>query len=171
MFVLSELRDSVEIRACSLDKTAAVLDRLKQKYCFKLVDSLGLAVYVKDILEIIEFEIKSEILVVDVIFEVIFFKFCEEEVCCGKIVRQEEEKIILSDSLSNTYEVLAYDLFENCEFESIDDYGKWIWNYKGNQLPFVNSELVRFKIKRVRNGNIIEAAMNEPGLGPLKWWD
>jgi DNA-directed RNA polymerase subunit E'/Rpb7 len=171
MFVISELQDLVEIKASSLDKKQDLLDTLRAKYFLKFVCGVGVSVHVNKILEILEFEIKSEFLVANVIFELIFYKFYEGEVACGKIIKQEEEKITVEDSLSVVYEINAMDLFENCEFETINDNCKWMWNYKGNHLPFQNGDIVRFKIKSQRNDDIVEGSMDEQGLGPIKWWD
>lgn len=171
MFVISELQDLIEIRASCEDKDKAVMNALKFKYTMKLMDDLGMCVFINKIYRIIEFEIKSEILVANVIFEAIFYRFYEDEVSIGKIVRQEEEKIFLEDGMAILYEVNAMDLFENCEFETIGEHGRWMWNYKENHLPFQTGESVRFKIKKRNDEHSIEASMNEQGLGPVKWWD
>lgn len=171
MFVISELQDLVEIRASVEDKTQAIMRALELKYCFKFVDNLGVAIHLNKICKILEFKIESEILIANVIFELVFYRFYQDEVAVGKIVKQEEEKIIVEDELSISYEINAIDFFENCEFETINETGRWLWNYKGNYLPFQTGDIVRFKIKRQIDETIIEASMNEQGLGPVKWWD
>lgn len=171
MFIISELQDMIEIRASSEDKDQAVMDALRSKYTLKFVEGLGVSAHVNKICEISEFEIKSEILIANVTFEAVFYRFYEGEVSIGKIARQEEEKIFLEDGMSITYEINAMDLFENCEFESINESGRWMWNYKGNHLIFQNDGLVRFKIRKQTSEFLVEAAMNEQGLGPIKWWD
>ncbi|ELA42811.1 uncharacterized protein VICG_00126 [Vittaforma corneae ATCC 50505] len=172
MFVRSELQDIVEIKASSVDRHAAVLDKLKSKYTNKLIEALGVSLFVDKIIAITEYEIQSEMLVANVIFEVVFYRFYQDEIVFGRIVKQEEEKIVIEDEMSNIYEVHAVDLFENCEFEGGEAESKWIWNYKGNQLPFITGERVRLRIKGLRfEDGIVEASMNDQGLGHVMWWD
>ncbi len=172
MFVLSEIEDTVEISASSKDKQIAVMDKLKMKYTGKLVDNLGISLFVKEIIEIAEYEIQSEHLIANVIFDVVFYRFYEDEVVFGKIIKQEEEKITIEDDLGSIYEVHAINLFENCEFDNVGDNNRWIWNYKGNQLPFTTGGIVRLKINKLNyKDSVVDAAMNDQGLGHVLWWD
>lgn len=171
MLVLSELLDSIEIRASCQDKEKEVLDKLNSKYMYKMDSCLGLCIYVKDITEILEYEIKSEILIASLKFTVIFLRFYPDEVCYGRILGQDEDKIMVGNGLFNHYECQALDLFENCEFESENNTNKWIWNYKGNKLVFHLGEYVTFRIKNYRpEDSYVEIYMNEQGLGPRSWW-
>lgn len=172
MFVLTQLQDTVAIKASSKDKNIAVLDKLKIKYTGKFIEKLGLSLFVNQIIEILDFEIESELLISNVIFNVVFYRFYPEEIIFAKITKQEEEKLLFEDELGNIYEVCAQDLFENCEYENGDIDGRWVWNYKGNQLPFITGDMVRIKIKGLKeDSNIIEASMNDQGLGHIDWWD
>lgn len=172
MFVLTELEDSIEIRASSVEKELDVLRRLHQKYVNKLVDGLGLCLYVHEILGILEYEIQSEILVATVRFSAMFQRFYLDETCIGRILKQEEERILIGDGLFSGYEVQAHDLFDSCEFESDANSGRWVWNYKGNHLIFGSGDTVMFRIKGMRfEDSVVGAAMNEQGLGPVKWWE
>lgn len=172
MFVLSELQDTVEIRASSGDRQAAVLDSLRLKYTNKLVETLGVSLFVSKLVEVLEYEIQGEMLVADVLFEVVFYRFYQNEIVLGKIVRQEEEKIVVEDEISNVYEVQAVDLFESCEFEGGETECRWVWNYKGSQLPFVTGERVRIRTRGLRfEDGVVEAGMNDQGLGHVVWWD
>lgn len=171
MFVLTDLEDSVEIRASSVEKELDVLRRLHQKYTNKLVDGLGLCLRVHEAMEILEYEIQSEILVAAVRFSAMFQRFYPDEVCIGRILRQEEERIVVGDGLFNGYEIQAHGLFENCEFESGAN-SKWVWNYKGNRLTFRTGDTVMFRTKGMRfEDSVVEADMNEQGLGPVGWWE
>lgn len=172
MFVISELEDDIEISAASPDKRAAVLDKLKTKYTSVLIESLGLAVFVSRIVEIVKYAIKSDKLVAHTIFEVVFYRFYQNEIVFGKILKQDEDKILVGDEFHNTYEIVASDLFENCEFLGDETDGKWIWNYKGNQLPFETGDRVLIRIKRLKfDSGIVEAYVNDQGLGPVSWWE
>ena len=93
----------IEIRASSEDKDQAVMDALRSKYTLKFVEGLGVSAHVNKICEISEFEIKSEILIANVTFEAVFYRFYEGEVSIGKIARQEEETFILFDLIMNKY--------------------------------------------------------------------
>jgi len=172
MFVISELQDSVEISAASPDKLSAVWERLRLKYTSVLVETLGLAVFVCRVVDVLEYAVQGDRLVADVIFEAVFYRFYQNEIVFGKILRQEEERIVVGDELHNTYEVAAADLFENCEFEGGESESKWIWNYKGMQLPFMTGESVRLRVKGLRFiDGVVEATMNDQGLGHVAWWD
>lgn len=172
MFVLTTVNDKIEIRVASRNKRDAVIQELKKKYINKLVEDLGLAVHLHEIINIYEYEIRSDILVSDVTFQLIFLRFYSEEVCSGKIIVQDEDKIIVGDSLFRRYEIQAHDLFENSEFCYENGLNSWVWNYKGNRLVFYNGDVVKFKIKKLRyEDTTVEALMNDQGLGPSSWWD
>lgn len=172
MFVLSELEDSVEIKASSQDREKILFKKLNLKYANRLAGDLGLCIFVHEITEILDYEIKNELLIAGVRFTVVFLRFYSDEVCAGVIVRQEEEKIVISDGLFNSYECQALDIFENSEYESEDRHHRWVWNYKGNRLIFHVGDLVLFRIKKLRHEDFcVEVCMNEQGLGPKIWWE
>lgn len=172
MFVLTEIEDIIEIRVSTPDRKQAIIDKLQQKYSNKVVGDLGISLFVTNIIEILEYEIQSEMLLVSVVFEMVFYRFYRDEIIFGKVKRQEEEKIIVVDKMLFEYTVNACDLFDNCEFEADEGNSTWIWNYKDNKLPFTSDGQVRLRIKTYKiEENICEALMNEQGLGPLCWWD
>lgn len=172
MFVVSELQDSVEIRAASQNKQMAVLDELRAKYTHKFFDKLGTCIFIKDIVEISDFELHSSFLIANTTFEAIFYRFYYGEVVVGKIRSQEEEKIVVEDDMGIVYEVHAANLFESCEFDGENENPRWVWVYKNNQLPFITGNTVRMRIKQLRESEkVVDASMNEQGLGPIGWWD
>ena len=73
MFVITELSDSMEIRAASVDKKVAVIEQIQNKYINKLVSDLGLAVHLYKVIDIPEYEIHGEILVASVRFQLILY--------------------------------------------------------------------------------------------------
>lgn len=172
MFVITELSDKVEIMAASSDKRQMVAEQLRRKYTNRLVDGLGLGVSLHEVLRIHEYEIRDEVLVASVTFQVLFNRFYTDEVCVGKILCQNEDRIVIGNSIFRHYEVQASDLFENCEFEGESRKKNWVWNYKGNRLAFSTGDVVRFRTKKMRFEDAVTVAcMNEQGLGPCSWWD
>ncbi|MCA9750330.1 MAG: RNA polymerase III subunit Rbc25 domain-containing protein [Romboutsia sp.] len=147
------------------------MNKLEKKYINKLVNNLGIAIHIYRINEIIEYEMIGNILMASTIFEIIFYRFFPEEIITGKIIKQYEDKIIISNPIFNKFEVQASDLFENAEFD-IENGSRWIWNYKGNKLRFYTNDIVKFKIKNLRYQDVVvECVMNEQGLGPIVWWE
>lgn len=172
MFVISEIRDTIEIRAAATDKEESIRLRIIKKYVNKMVDELGLGIHLYKINNIFEYKISSENLLADVSFQMIFQRFYSDEVSSGKITAQDEDKIIIEDTMGIKYEVQAQDLFPECEFSYENGICSWIWNYKGNKPIFYNGDVVKFRIKRLRfQDTTVEAAMNDQGLGPSSWWD
>ncbi|KAM0681686.1 DNA-directed RNA polymerase III complex subunit Rpc25 [Glugoides intestinalis] len=172
MFILSEIQDNVEIRTASENKEIAILEALKLKYSNKMLESLGLCLFIVKVVEISEFEIQAELLVANVTFEAVFYRLYPGEIVNGKIIRQEEEKLVVEDNLHIIYEVCAADMFENCEFDGEGDDPHWIWNYKNNQLTFITGDIVRLGVKQYRDIDFnVDGCINEHGLGPISWWD
>lgn len=171
MFVIAELLDTVEIKASSQDKVASVIEKIQQKYIGKLVDELGLGIHFHEMKEISEYFIKSEILAANVRFEIIFYRFYYDEVLEGKVIFQDEDRIVVSDNFFNKYEAQSMDLFDNCEFDESNG-NCWVWNYKGNKFVISNGTIVKFKIKRMRfEDTTVEICINDQGLGPKSWWN
>lgn len=177
MFVITEIEDIIEIKAAAKDKKEAVEFELKKKYKNKIVNDLGVAIDIYKILNIKSYEIRSNILVATVVFEILFYRFYADEVVAGKIISQDEDGIIAEDTnnpsgggVFNKYEIFSADLFENCGF--CRDTGRWVWNYKGNELVFYNGAKIRFRIKKYIDEEVaVSAYMNEQGLGLCEWWD
>lgn len=172
MFVITELEDRVEIRAAAPDKKKSVVRELETRYSGRLVDGLGLAVRLHAVCSIAEYEMHGEKLVASVTFRVLFYRFYTDEISIGTILRQNEDGIVVGDSLFKNYEVQAIDLFENSEFISDGRKSQWVWNYKNSRLPFAVGDTVKFRIQKTRFEDAkVEACMNEQGLGPCSWWD
>lgn len=172
MFVITELEDTVEIRAASEDKAAAVAEQLRLKYCGRLVNELGLAVHLHGVVEIREYVMKNAILEADAVFQVLFYRFYPNEVCTGKILHQNEDGIVIGDGLFRRYIVRQEDLFENCELDADGASPSWVWNYKSSRLVFYTGDRVRFRIKKTRfEDSSVDVCINEQGLGPVAWWD
>lgn len=171
MFVLSELEDMVEIKASCSKREEEVYNALNQKYNNKLAKELGLCIFVMNISEIVEYEIKNEFLIATARFSAIFLRFFPDEIRYGKIIHQDENKITITDGIFESYECQLLDIFENSEYDAEERAGGWIWNYKGNKLIFQTNDLVLFRIKKFREDDLaVDVYMNEQGLGPLSWW-
>lgn len=172
MFVITELEDCIEIRASSREKELDVLKGLCQKYTGKFADGLGLCVCVCEPLSVLEYKICSDILMATTRFQAMFQRFYSDEVCIGRICRQSEERMVIGDGLFDGYEIQPHGLFEGCEFEPGPGTGRWIWNYKGNRLVFSIGDTVMFRVRGMRFDDcVVEAAMDEQGLGPIVWWE
>ncbi|KAI5169451.1 DNA-directed RNA polymerase III subunit RPC8 [Pancytospora epiphaga] len=172
MFVITEIEDTVEIRASSKDKNAAVARQLELKYCNHLSEEFGIGMHLYTVVEIKDYVVRGAILLSTVVFQILFYRFYQDEVCTGVILCQDENGIIIGNNLFKRYVVQHDDLFENCEYVADSDQGRWTWNYKKARLTFYNGDKVRFKIKKVQ----IETAsvlvcINEQGLGSELWWD
>lgn len=172
MFVITELEDRLEIRAAVENRHKAIETELRNKYCNHLVDELGIGMSLHQICQIKEYGIKGTMLITDVVFQILFYRFYADEVCVGKILRQTEEGIIVEDEFFKQYEVQACDLPENSEYIVQGTKSNWVWNYKGSQLVFYVGDTVRFRTKELCFEDfLVTAAMNEQGLGPCSWWD
>lgn len=172
MLVITELEDTVEIRAALEDKTAAVAGQLRLKYCGCFANELGLGVHLHAVVRIKEYVMKGAILVADTVFQVLFYRFYPDEIGTGKILHQDESGIVIGDGLFKRYIVHQGDLFENCEFNTDTANGSWVWNYKDNKLTFYTGDKVRFRIQRMRfEDSSVAVCINEQGLGPVMWWD
>lgn len=170
MFVVTELTDKIEIPAAAPDKRQMVTEQIRRKYTSRLVEGLGLGVALHAVLGVCEYEIRDEVLVASATFQILFNRFYADEVCLGKILHQNEDRIVVGDGIFRHYEIQTCDLPENCEFDGPRK--SWVWNYKGSRLAFQTGDAVRFRIRKVRfEDAVVAACMNEQGLGPCSWWD
>lgn len=172
MFVITEIRDNVQIRAASKDKMATVEGHLNKKYLNKLVQDLGLVKSINSISLSKDFKICSHMLLATVRCELLFYRFYPDEICTGKIVSQDPDGLILENFVFGNFRVLASDLFDNCQYGSGQGGDKWIWSYCESRLCFSDGDTVRFRIRQYNaKHGIVFACMNEQGLGPVLWWD
>ncbi|KAI5150338.1 DNA-directed RNA polymerase III subunit RPC8 [Enteropsectra breve] len=171
MHVISEIEDTVEIRAACSDKTAEALSQIKRKYIGKISEELGIGVHLCKMLADPIYEIHGEMLVATVRFQMVFWRFYYDEICVGEVVAQDEEMIRVADQRFGRYEAQCIDLFENSEYVSKGKTKGWVWNYKGNKLAVYNKERVTFRIKKLNfEQNTADIYMNESGCGPIVWW-
>eukprot|EP00866_Antonospora_locustae_P000339 jgi/Antlo1/339/1558 len=173
MFVLTEIRDKVEIPVASKDKSKDIFIRFNKKYANKLIKNVGLGICIHSLKKIHHYRMKSELVMATVDFFVLVFKLYNNELLCGKITSQNYNGVgielgfygcifVPKRNMSNEFEVLSKDTSSGKVFY-------WFWRYKGHKLYFINGEMARFKIKVTDKK--LEGRIDETGLGPLSWWE
>lgn len=176
MFIQVTLQDKIYIHPSHKDKKLAVEEAIEQKYCNKYIPDQGLSIAIKNITKIISYQIIDGYLLADVIFDLILFKFFENEIITGKIISQDEDHIKISTPFCNII-IKEDDFMEDCEKVHIMPEGGtktcllWCWYYGNEKFYFKNNDKVRVRVKKVvEKPFTVYGSLNEQGLGPIDWW-
>ncbi|KAL6122302.1 hypothetical protein NUSPORA_00665 [Nucleospora cyclopteri] len=168
MLILSEITDFFELKCRDEDKKTSLIYKIRDKYIDRTHEKLGIGVAFQEIVKIGEFEAVNSLLKTKVTFKMIFKRFLQDEIVNGTVKSQNENCILAEDEEGITYEITAKDMLEGTVFEN----NCWVWKYKNNDLKILNGNQIRFRIKELRLERfLVEATMDEQGLGLIKWWD
>ncbi|KAL7005261.1 DNA-directed RNA polymerase III complex subunit Rpc25 [Cystobasidiomycetes sp. EMM_F5] len=132
MFIISRLKDTVQIQAHNFgkDREVALKDELNKKYANKVLPQVGLCVALFDIEESSE----GIILYGDgcvyhkVIFRIIVFKPFIDEVVLGKVARSSKEGIRVTLGFFDDCWIPDYRLPPNCSFDAARSEFFWAAN-------------------------------------------
>lgn len=173
MFVLTEIRDKVEIPVASKDKSKDIFIRFNKKYANRHIKNVGLGICIHSLKKIHHYRMRSELIMATVDFLVLAFKLYDDELLCGKIASQDDKGVSIEVGFYGSIFVPKKNMSREFEVVSKDtSNGKvfyWFWRYKEHKLYFINGEMARFKIKAA--DKVIEGRIDETGLGPLSWWE
>ncbi|TBU07369.1 subunit Rpc8 of DNA-directed RNA polymerase III [Hamiltosporidium magnivora] len=176
MFIIAQIEDIVKLTLDDLDLNIKIIQELNIKYTNNVINNIGLAISIEKLRKIYHYKIVDGYLHASVKFDVIFFKFFENETIYAKIYKQEENGIWLALPFFMNIFVKEENLPKDSSktFTNSKNNRKnvlWYWMYKDSKLYFKNNETVRFKVTKIEfSPFLVYGRMNDPGLGPISWW-
>ncbi|RFU34359.1 hypothetical protein B7463_g1972, partial [Scytalidium lignicola] len=193
MFILTKIADLVEITPEDFSKDAAqaIEDNINAKYANKVIQKIGLCICLYDLLSASDGLIGhgKGVVNVNVEFRLIVFRPFKHEVMLGRISSSTTTEIRIRTHFFDSIVVPMKMLPEGSYFDHKEQV--MIWMSEGTPLYFDNHETVRFRIEKEhwfdqspvgpsekedglvvkQSPYVIEASMEDPGLGPVLWWD
>ncbi|EPR78396.1 DNA-directed RNA polymerase III RPC8 [Spraguea lophii 42_110] len=174
MFKRIEVEDDVILHPNDYKNTDKTMQNLNNRYINRILDDY-LCVCIESIVKINGNKIINGLIKTNIRFKVIVYKMYHGEVIEGTILRQEENEIKICTPFFSDISVKKEDLLKGCEkgtfIKNNKEFMVWYWMYKENKLYFKNNAKVKFKIKNICTDPLmIEARMDEFGLGPVEWW-
>lgn len=150
MFILSELTDLIRIppHTFNIPLPESLTNEIHKKYCNKVINNLGLAVSLWDILEIKEGLLKPGDggSFVEIRFRLIIWKPFVGEVLEGEVTDCTLEGIEVKLQFFDEIFIPKNYLFENCEYRGAEK--AWCWKPDGESELFIDiSEKIRFRIE------------------------
>ncbi|XP_014219497.1 DNA-directed RNA polymerase III subunit RPC8 [Copidosoma floridanum] len=197
MFVLAEMRDTVKIHPKSFKHkiNTCISEELNRKLANKVFLNVGLCIALNDILEIGE----SFIFADDgsshtkVRFRYVIFRPFMEEIIVGKIRSCNSEGVHVTLGFFEDILIPPHKLQYPSRFDQTEQV--WVWEYDDGEkhdLFMDVGEIIRFRVVKetfvdslpntpgesgekteplVSSPYVLEAAIDEPGLGLLSWWN
>lgn len=197
MYILSRIQDLIRVPplAFNVPIQHAIIDEIHKKYLNKVINGLGLAILVWDLLKIDDGMLKTGDggSYVDVEFRLVVFKPFVNEIIQGWVAGCTEAGIKLRLDFFDDIWVPKEYLFENCTYKSEDNV--WVWHPDPEdpegELFFDINEKVRFRVEEEMFVNTkpklgyeteeeiakkpapywLKASMQLEGMGCISWWD
>ncbi|CUM66674.1 uncharacterized protein PRCAT00004350001 [Priceomyces carsonii] len=193
MFILSELSDLVRIppSTFNLPTRESIINELSKKYSNKVVNDLGLAISIWDVLEIKEGLLKpgDGAAYVETRFRCVIWKPFVGEVLIGWVSDCTPEGIKVKLDFFDEIFVPKNYLFENCVFREAEK--AWVWQPDEEAELFIDiNEKIRFRVEEEIFVNIKPKANEEDednserppsyallascqtdGMGCVTWWE
>lgn len=175
MFRKILIDDSVCITLASDNHMEDSLSVLNEKYINKLIPDCGIGIKTLNIQRIIETHLLEDCFFIKMIVQIIVFQPIEGEILECNIKKQTESGLIAEHLILG--EILINKFFPNTVTQRItavnstDNSLFWCWNYKETKFIFRNQQRIRCKIHKIEYMPfLIEARVDEMGLGSLDWW-
>ncbi|KAH0574274.1 DNA-directed RNA polymerase [Spironucleus salmonicida] len=148
----------------------AVEISLRQQFTGRQLDKQGICVAISKVISYTQPKILQNMgnLSLEATFEAIVFRPFRGERIWAQVEQQNLSQIQLSTPFGSVV-VARLNLFEGSEFDGQE----WIWRFQGveNYIQNGNTCFVRVIDVKVNGEGIeIQASMDEPGLGDLRWW-
>ncbi|CCE83705.1 Piso0_004291 [Millerozyma farinosa CBS 7064] len=195
MFVLSKITDLIRIPPHSFNEPieVSVRNELNKKFANKVVNNLGLAVTVWDLIDIKDGLLKPGDggSFVEVTFRCVVWKPFVGEVLTGWVSQCTAEGIKVRLGFFDDIFVPRNYFFENCEFKPTEK--AWVWRPDDETELYIDvNEKIRFRIEEEVFVNVkadtrenedeetkanrappyaILASCQTDGMGCISWWD
>lgn len=175
MFRKFLIQDSICIPQASKNHLIDSGHALNNKYINKIIPDCGISIKILTIDRIIETEAFEDCFLTKLNFEILIFQPMEGEILECIINRQQETGISCEHPILS--EIFVNKFFPHTERKnftpnnSMENGVFWCWNYKQNKFIFRNNQKMRCKISKISyKPFLIEARIDETGLGPVEWW-
>ncbi|KAL9110073.1 MAG: hypothetical protein Q9227_005412 [Pyrenula ochraceoflavens] len=151
----TELTDLVQIKPHEIDRDSGeiVEDKINEKYSDKVIQKIGLCMYMYDLLDASEGLIGygDGTVNVNVRFRLLVFRPFHSEVLLGRVIALSPTGIRISVDFFEAITVSPDLLFENMKFVPDDETeagGGWLWDNDGNELWIDLGDTVRLRVER-----------------------
>lgn len=175
MFRTILIEDNISILPTSKDHLTSLYMATNKKYTNRIIPNEGIGIRVKEIKKINGKELVEGCYIICLEFILITYKLFKDEIVEATIIKQDENGIYLVHSIVNTIHVKM--LFPGTVKkyfvmkDSPEKHMCWCWTYKNDNFYFKNGQFVRCKIVHVSyTPFLVEARMDDNGLGPKEWW-
>ncbi|CAL5975352.1 DNA-directed_RNA polymerase III subunit 22.9 kDa polypeptide [Hexamita inflata] len=192
MFIELDVTDTVYVapRHLTQDQNQVIIQQINNTQIGKHVKNCGIFVQAVKILEVMDKEVQQQDPTVHFRcnFRAIFFRPFRNEIIQGQIHTQTPKGILVCLKFFNDVFIPSSFLPQNSNFDTLENV--WTWQYEDTQFFFDPLDQVRVRVVDIaeRVGGqeftgedyvewmannscfMIIGAMNESGLGSVRWW-
>lgn len=170
MFISFIFRDSVTISSIKPFNTSDVKQSLLRKYSSRIINQ-SICISIHTIHKIHSIKYIEGYRIADASFELLAFKFFENEIITGIVTSQDADCIKVSMPLFNNIKVPRSLFPEPMIKKIVNRESVWCWQFNDEEYCFRNGAQIRVRVKNVEDGMNVTASINEQGLGLAEWWE